>query len=64
MKRIAKDGAAFVQTEYARVKGIIASGSVSEDKKRDFKRRLNILRTFGAADNAAAATGGEQKKEL
>eukprot|EP00455_Lapot_gusevi_P049416 TRINITY_DN6_c0_g2_i1.p1 TRINITY_DN6_c0_g2~~TRINITY_DN6_c0_g2_i1.p1 ORF type:complete len:356 (+),score=167.06 TRINITY_DN6_c0_g2_i1:49-1116(+) len=48
MKRIAERGAAYTETEKARLQKVIDSGSVNNAKKLQFLKNINILNSFSA----------------
>jgi len=49
MKKILEKGASFASTESARLKRVLASGSVSSKKVADFSKRANIIAQFAAS---------------
>merc|ERR1711871_167575 len=46
MKKILERGNGFVESEIDRLQKMVDSGSISEEKKQFFQRRLNILPSF------------------
>lgn len=55
MDRIAERGVAFVEAEKQRLKKLLA-GKVSDTKKDDLKRRLNVLESFTSPNSKGIKT--------
>lgn len=64
MERIIERGLAFVQAEKQRVKKLL-DGKLSDTKKQDLKRRLNVLESFAllAETNKKSEKKDEKKKD-
>lgn len=51
MKKMKEQGPSYVAAERTRLKKIISSGKISDEKKEEQQARLNIVTQFRQADN-------------
>jgi hypothetical protein len=51
MKKIQEKGLKFVTEERQRLKKLINSGKISEEKKKEQEARLNVVTQFRQSDN-------------
>ena len=49
MEKVLEKGPEWLDTEVSRLRGIIASDKVNDDRKEEFKRRVNIVQSFKEA---------------